>query len=84
VRFADGSVLTAISNGEALPAYTQVKLSLSHRFDHLATGPDAVQLDGVICSSGPITIRNGAGVGVFAPQFGPRRGVFVGLTRQLG
>ena len=26
-------------------------------------------------------IRDGSGVGVGAPQFGPRRGVFVGVTK---
>jgi outer membrane receptor for ferrienterochelin and colicins len=28
-------------------------------------------------------IRNGKGVGVGAPQFGPRRGFFVGLAKAL-
>ena len=29
-------------------------------------------------------IRNGTGIGVFAPQFGPRRGYFLGLSQKLG
>jgi outer membrane receptor protein involved in Fe transport len=28
-------------------------------------------------------IRNGEGIGVFAPQFGPRRGYFVGLSQKF-
>ena len=28
-------------------------------------------------------IRDGSGVGVGAPQFGPRRGFFVGLSKAL-
>jgi outer membrane receptor for ferrienterochelin and colicins len=28
-------------------------------------------------------IRNGTGVGVGAPQYGPRRGLFVGLAKAL-
>jgi hypothetical protein len=28
-------------------------------------------------------IRNGSGIGVFAPQFGPRRGFFVGISQRL-
>ena len=28
-------------------------------------------------------IRNGTGVGVFAPQYGPRRGLFFGLSKAL-
>ena len=28
-------------------------------------------------------LRNGTGIGVFAPQYGPRRGFFAGLTQKL-
>jgi outer membrane receptor for ferrienterochelin and colicins len=28
-------------------------------------------------------IRNGTGVGVGAPQFGPRRGIFFGISKSL-
>jgi outer membrane receptor protein involved in Fe transport len=28
-------------------------------------------------------LRDGSGIGVFAPQYGPRRGVFLGLTQKL-
>jgi outer membrane receptor protein involved in Fe transport len=28
-------------------------------------------------------IRDGSGIGVFAPQFGPRRGFFFGITQKL-
>ena len=84
IDFPDGSVLAAIPNGEALPAYTQVNLSLSHRFDNLVTGPYEVRLDVINLFDRVYQIRNGSGVGVFAPQFGPRRGVFVGLTKQFG
>ena len=45
ITFADGSVLTAIPNGEELPAYAQVNLSLSHRFERVATGPCEVCFD---------------------------------------
>ena len=84
ITFSDGSVLTAIPNGEELPAYTQVNLSFSHRFDNVATGPYEVRLDVINLFDKVYEIRNGSGVGVFAPQFGPRRGLFVGLTKQFG
>ena len=29
-------------------------------------------------------IRNGTGIGVFAPQYGPRRAFFVGLSQKFG
>jgi outer membrane receptor for ferrienterochelin and colicins len=84
ITFADGSVLTAIPNGEELPAYAQVNLSLSHRFGNVATGPYEVRLDVINLFDRVYQIRNGTGVGVFAPQFGPRRGLFVGLSKQFG
>ena len=84
IAFPDGSVLTAIPNGEELPAYTQVNLSRSRRFDNVVTGPYAVRLDVINLFDRVYQIRNGSGVGVFAPQFGPRRGFFVGLTKQFG
>jgi outer membrane receptor protein involved in Fe transport len=28
-------------------------------------------------------IRGGTGIGVFAPQYGPRRGYFVGISRKI-
>ena len=84
VTFPDGSVLTAIPNGEELPAYAQVNLSLSHRFDTAPTGPYEVRFDVINLFDSIYQIRNGSGVGVFAPQFGPRRGLFFGLSKEFG
>jgi outer membrane receptor protein involved in Fe transport len=28
-------------------------------------------------------IRDGSGIGVFAPQYGPRRGFFVGISQKF-
>jgi outer membrane receptor protein involved in Fe transport len=28
-------------------------------------------------------LRNGTGIGVFAPQFGPRRGYFFGISKKI-
>jgi outer membrane receptor for ferrienterochelin and colicins len=83
VTMADGSVLTAIPNGLELPAYTQVNLSLSHRFEKVATGPYEVRFDLINLFDTVYQIRNGSGVGVFAPQYGPRRGFFLGITKNF-
>jgi outer membrane receptor protein involved in Fe transport len=61
----------------------QVNLSLSHHFDSLPTGPYDVRLDVINLFDEVYQIRDGSGVGVFAPQYGPRRGFFVGLTKQF-
>ncbi|MFI4975778.1 MAG: TonB-dependent receptor [Caulobacterales bacterium] len=83
ITFPDGSVLNAIPNGAELPGYAQVNVALSHRFEQLPTGPYELRLDVINLFDTTYQIRNGTGVGVFAPQFGPRRGFFVGLTKQF-
>jgi len=71
---------TEIPNGIALPFYTQVNVGLSHVFRPASVGPLTVRLDLVNAFDEVYQIRNGTGVGVGAPQFGPRRGIFLGLS----
>ncbi|HEV2366215.1 MAG TPA: TonB-dependent receptor [Caulobacteraceae bacterium] len=73
--------LAAIPNGAELAPYTQVNLAVSHRFEDLPGGPLELRADVVNLFDKLYEIRNGTGVGVFAPQFGPRRGLFVGVTK---
>jgi outer membrane receptor protein involved in Fe transport len=79
----DGSLLDAIPNGEALQPYAQVNLSVSHRFDDVFGKPLELRFDVINAFDKLYEIRDGSGVGVFAPQFGPRRGVFVGITKDF-
>ncbi|MGH7015485.1 MAG: TonB-dependent receptor [Caulobacteraceae bacterium] len=72
-----------IPNGQSLPGYVQVNLSLSHRFDLPRGGPITARLDLINAFDEVYQIRNGSGVGVFAPQYGSRRGLFVGLAREF-
>ena len=76
---ADGA--NGIPNGARLPAYVQVNMSVSQ---HLAWmgGVDA-RLDLINVADRAYEIRDGSGVGVGAPQWGPRRGVFVGLSKDF-
>jgi len=83
VTYPDGSVLSAIPNGEELPGYVQVNLSLSHKFEDVGGAPLEVRLDVINLFDAVYQIRNGSGVGVFAPQYGPRRGFFVGMTKSF-
>jgi outer membrane receptor protein involved in Fe transport len=72
-----------IPNGDHLPAYATVNLSLSHRFE---TGPlkdIEARIDVTNVLDHEYEIRDGTGVGVGAPQFGARRGVFGGITRNF-
>jgi outer membrane receptor for ferrienterochelin and colicins len=70
----------SIPNGDHTPSYTQVNLGLSHAFQLEGTGPVTVRFDVINVADKVYQIRSGSGVGVFAPQFGPRRGFFGGVS----
>ena len=73
---ADGDV----PNGRALDDYVQVNLTASYRLDRPGIG---LRFDVVNVGDHIYEIRDGSGVGVGAPQYGPRRGFFVGVTKDL-
>ena len=75
---------TIIPNGAHLPYYTQVNLGLSHAFHSSGLGALTARVDVINAFDKVYQIRNGTGVGVGAPQFGPRRGVFFGISKELG
>jgi len=76
----DGPENAPVPNGAHLPAYAQVNASLSHHFRH--AGVDA-RIDVINLFDRAYEIRDGGGIGVGAPQWGPRRGVFVGLSKDF-
>lgn len=73
----------AVPNGDSVPAYTQVNLGISHEFTNWFAKPTTVRFDVVNLFDEVYEIRDGAGIGVFAPQFGPRRGYFVGVAQKF-
>ena len=72
-----------VPNGAVLPGHFQVNLTLSHRFQRTPGGPFVARLDVINAADRVIQLRNGSGIGVFAPQYGPRRGLFAGLTKEF-
>jgi len=70
----------ATPNSDVLPSYTQWNLSISHRF--AAPGIE-LRFDVVNLTDNKYLIRDGSGIGVGAPQWGPRRGFFVGITKDI-
>jgi outer membrane receptor protein involved in Fe transport len=78
-----GSAHPDIPNGLTLPSYVQVNLSLSHKFENAPGGPLTLRFDIINVADKIIELRNGTGVGVFAPQYGPRRGFFGGITKDF-
>jgi outer membrane receptor protein involved in Fe transport len=81
-----GSGLRAASdtpNGRSLPDYEQVNLSAVQKVDTGWFNGLELRLDVVNLLDKKYQIRNGTGVGVGAPQYGPRRTVFAGLTQRF-
>ncbi len=72
-----------IPNGAHLPGYLQVNLSIVHDFASTPAGPISLRADLINAFDNSYEIRDGTGVGVGAPQWGPRRGLFVGLTKKF-
>jgi outer membrane receptor protein involved in Fe transport len=66
-----------------LPYYTQLNAGLSHLYHLKGAGTLTVRLDVINVFDREYQIRNGTGVGVGAPQYGPRRGYFLGLSKSL-
>jgi outer membrane receptor protein involved in Fe transport len=73
-----------VPNGGELPGYVVLNAGLAQNF----TGPGALKgvtlrLDVTNLLDRKYEIRSGTGVGVGAPQWGQRRGVFVGLSKKF-
>ena len=80
-----GSGLRAgFANIDHVPAYAQVNLGFAHE---LRLGADprplTIRLDVVNLFDTIYQLRDGSGIGVDAPQYGPRRGVFLGLSKRI-
>ena len=79
---------SGLRNGDAnigtVPPYTQVNVGIKREFllpnDPLTM---TVRFDVVNLFDSIYEIRDGSGIGVFAPQFGPRRGFFLGLSKKI-
>lgn len=69
----------ATPNGGVLPGYAQFNLSASHTF------PEGIEIrfDVVNVADKKYEIRDGSGIGVGAPQYGPRRGFFFGISKSI-
>jgi outer membrane receptor for ferrienterochelin and colicins len=73
----------AVPNGDHLPGYEQVNFGASHSFDLPKVGAFTVRFDVINVLDQKYEIRSGTGVGVGAPSWGPRRGFFAGITKEL-
>jgi outer membrane receptor protein involved in Fe transport len=74
---------TGDANIDHEPPYAQFNTGLSHEFAMPDGKPLTVRFDVVNLFDTIYQLRSGTGIGVFAPQYGPRRGYFVGVSKKL-
>lgn len=63
--------------------YAQVNAGISHEFAMPDGKPVTVRFDVVNLFDTIYEIRSGTGIGVFASQFGPRRGYYFGVSKKI-
>ncbi len=84
---ADGHVGSGMRSGFAntqhLPAYATFDLSLDQKLTLFPHDETSMRLSVINVLDAPYELRDGTGIGVGAPQWGARRGIFVGLTQKF-
>jgi len=70
-------------NGVSLPDYFQMNLSVSHDFNFDSFGALHTKLALINALDRIYELRSGTGVGVGAPQYGPRRGLYLTLQKDF-
>lgn len=72
-----------VPNGASLPAYFQLNLNVAHDFAFAGFGKLHAQVAVINALDRTYELRDGSGIGVGAPQFGPRRGVYLSLQKDF-
>jgi outer membrane receptor protein involved in Fe transport len=84
--YGSGLPRTAVGglpNGEHLPGYLQVNMSVVYRLDGLRDRPLDLRLDAVNVFDRKYALRDGTSLAGGLPLWGPRAGVVVGLEQQF-
>jgi outer membrane receptor protein involved in Fe transport len=74
---------SGFANTEHVAPYVTANAGISHEFKQPDGKPITARLSIVNIFDKVYELRDGSGIGVFAPQFGMRRGFFVGLAKKL-
>ena len=74
---------TGDANIDAVAPYAQFNVGVARDFDMPDHQPVTVRFDVVNVFDTVYQIRSGTGIGVFAPQYGPRRGYFIGIKKKI-
>lgn len=80
--FLYGSGLrSGFANSEHMPGYWQLNLSVARTFDLPEIGKITARLAVINAADTSYQLRDGSGIGVGAPQWGPRAGAYLGLSK---
>ncbi len=75
---------SGFANQDHVPPYATVNLGVSRDFQLSPEDkPLTIRFDAVNVFDEVYELRDGSGIGVFAPQYGARRGFFVGLSKKF-
>ena len=76
---------SGFANLEHTPQYTQWNAAIARNFDPWGNSqkPLTLRLSVINLLDRSYLLRSATGVGEFAPQYGPRRGIFAGVTQQF-
>jgi outer membrane receptor protein involved in Fe transport len=80
---AGSGLRRGFANTQSVAPYGVVNLALSQEFEIPRAGRWTVRADLLNLFDTRYVLRDGSGIGVGAPQFGIRRGFFVGLSRAI-
>jgi outer membrane receptor protein involved in Fe transport len=70
-----------VPNGRSLPYYVQLNFNVSHDFNFDSVGKVHTQLALINALDRSYRMRSGTGVGVGAPQYAPRRGLYLTVEK---
>ena len=74
---------SGFANTDHVAPYATANVGLSRDFTVPDLGKFTARFDVVNVFDAVYELRDGSGIGVFAPQFGARRGFYVGLSKKL-
>ena len=74
---------SGFANTSHVPGYVTFNTGLTHDFAGINGKPLTFRFDVVNLLDRTYELRDGSGIGVFAPQYGERRGFFAGLAQRF-
>jgi hypothetical protein len=82
--FYGSGLREGFANLEHSPGYTQWNAAVErHFYPWQSVKPLSLRLSAVNLFDRSYLLRAGTGIGEFAPQYGPRRGLFAGISQQF-